>query len=249
MKTWDCMGHFAVAAKGWISREGNAMKLYRASNRGLTWKGIMRIPGISALVFWLTIFSAIPPLSASPTVGTNVDITNDGANQNEPMAAINPLNHNRIIVGYNDYRSGVPGVSWSWSDDGGTGWTFGGSFSLTGYNRAGDPVVAFDSTGTAYFAGLAWNRTSSGLVVDGSIFLAKSGDGGHTFNVFRRIVAAGSGTSYYLDKPWLFVNPANNHIYLAWVRRANYGGVGGPETMTIWFTRSTDGGATFSTPI
>src|SRR3990172_8928848 len=100
------------------------MRLLRAGYRGFSWKRIGGIPGMSALVFWLTIFSASSPLSASPMVGVNVNITNDSANQNEPMAAINPLNHNRLIVGFNDSRSGVPGVSWSWSDDGGNGWTF-----------------------------------------------------------------------------------------------------------------------------
>jgi hypothetical protein len=169
------------------------------------------------------------------------------------MVAINPTDSNKLVCGYNDARTGTDTygdiwrTGWSWSDDGGVTWTHGGIFSHAGYSRGADPLVAFDTTGTAYFAGLAYNYP--GYAADGSIFLAKSNDGGHTFTVFNKIVATGSGTSNYLDKPWLYINPANNDIYLAWAKRVNAFGVGGTESMSIWFTRSTDGGTTFSSPI
>lgn len=196
---------------------------------------------ISALCFPILV-PAAPP---------NVNITNHAAWQNEPMVAVNPQDHDRLVVGYNDNRTGNVAVGWSWSDNGGAVWTHGGTIALAGYTRSADPVVAFDSAGTAYLAGLAFNpdNTPGSLGRDGSIFLAKSNDGGHTFTVFQNIVAAGQGTANHLDKPWLFVNPANNHVYLAWTQRANAWGVGGAESMTIWFTRSIDGGVTFSPPL
>ncbi len=206
---------------------------------------------ILATLLLIATSTLLSSASAIPTVGANVNVTTNTSNQNEPMVAINPTDHNKLVCGFNDERTGVFKAGWSWSDDGGTTWTFGGTFSLPGYSRGADPVVAFDNTGTAYFAGLAYNYQSAyPYVADGSIFLAKSSDGGHTFTVagFPKIVAAGSGTSNYLDKPWLFVNPANNHIYLAWVKRVNVFGAGGTESMTIWFTRSTDGGVTFDPP-
>ena len=180
----------------------------------------------------------------------NVRITNNGWSQNEPMVAINPTNTNKLVCGYNDSRSGNYKVGWSWSDDGGFTWTYGGNFTLTGHTHGADPVVAFDNTGTAYFAGLTynWDNTHS-AGKDGSVFVAKSGDGGHTFNVFSKIIATGTGFTEHLDKPWLYINPANNHIYIAWVKRENAWGVGGTESATIWFTGSTDGGQNFSTPI
>ncbi len=201
------------------------------------------------IFFTLLLLIVSPTISSSvPTVGANVNVTNNSYNQNEPMVAINPTNHNKLIVGYNDYRvNNTTRVGWSWSDNGGTAWTFGGTVLIQGYSYCGDPIVAFDTTGTAYLAGMCWNNP--GNASDGSIFLAKSNDGGHTFMVFQKVVSAGSGTGNYLDKPWLYVNPANNDVYLAWTKRVNAFGVGGTEATTIWFTRSTDGGTTFSAPI
>jgi hypothetical protein len=74
-----------------------------------------------------------------------------------------------------------------------------------------------------------------------------STDSGQTFSI-PHVIAAGSGTTNYLDKPWLYVNPYNNHIYVAWVKRVNlYNAT--TEQMTIWFSRSTDGGANWSSPL
>jgi hypothetical protein len=211
----------------------------------------MNVRTVTKGLFFALAMGFFVPLSAisSPSI-SNVIITNNPSTQNEPMVAINPTDHAKLVVGFIDNRTGSFKVGWSWSDDGGANWTFGGNFSLSGYTLGADPLVAFDNTGTAYLAGLAYNPdVSPSLGKDGSIFLAKSGDGGHTFNIFQKIVAAGSGTSNDLDKPWLYINPANNHIYLAWVKRVNAWGVGGTESTTIWFTRSTDGGTNFSTPI
>jgi len=180
----------------------------------------------------------------------NVRVTDNGWYQNEPMLAINPTNTNKMVCGYNDSRSGNYKVGWSWSDDGGFTWTFGGNFTFSGYTHGANAVVAFDNTGTAYLAGLTynWDNTNS-KGKDGSIFIAKSGDGGHTFNVFSKIIATGTGFTPDLDKPWLYINPANNYIYIAWVRRENAWSIGGVESTTIWFTRSINGGQNFSTPI
>ncbi len=201
---------------------------------------------VALMLISIWAMTGVSPVSAFLTISTNMDVTNNGATQNEGMVAINPLDHQKLVVGYNDYRLGGNAAGWSWSDDGGKTWTFGGDFSMSGYNRGADPVVAFDSTGIAYFAGLAYNQVGTGIE-SGSIFLAKSSDGGHTFNVFQKIVASGSAGSYYLDKPWLFINPANNNIYMAWVKRVP--GYDNPTSMTIMFTRSIDGGTTFSAPI
>ncbi len=170
--------------------------------------------------------------------------------QNEPMVAINPMNYSKLVVGFNDNRSGNYRVGWAWSDNDGANWTFGGNFTFAGYARGADPVVAFDNAGTAYMAGLAYNPdTSPSLGRDGSIFLAKSNDGGHTFTVFKKLVITGTGTATYYDKPWLHINPTNNPIYLSWVRRNNAWGVGGTEATTIEFVRSIDGGGSFSAPL
>lgn len=201
-----------------------------------------------AFVLLITTSLVILPVSAVPIPSLNVDVTGNSYNQNEPHIAINPTDSNKLVVGYNDYRNKkdywlyYPQVGWSYSDNGGATWSFGADVSLASYHYTGDPVVAFESGGNnAYLAGMAWNDQT-----DGSIWIAKSTNGGHSFGT-PTIIAAGSAGNYYFDKPWLSINPANNHIYMAWVKRipdnAN------PTSMTIWFTRSIDGGATFSSPV
>jgi hypothetical protein len=206
---------------------------------------------IVILVAFLVIAANFGIYQVSAPAFTNVNVTNNSSNQNSPMVAINPLNHQKLVCGYNDLRSGVWKLGWSWSDDGGSTWTYGGTFNpLSGYNRCADPNVAFDNTGTAYFAGTDYNYDSvSGRGKDGSVFLAKSNDGGHTFTVFRKIIITGSGYNPDLDFTKMYINQANNNIYLAWTRRMNAWGVTGTEATTIWFTRSTNGGTTFSSPI
>jgi hypothetical protein len=201
---------------------------------------------IFLLVFAISrsLFSQIP----------NIRVTNNCWYQNEPMVAINPTNSNKMVCGYNDSRSGSFKVGWSYSDDGGLNWNDGSNFTFAGYTHGADPVVAYDNTGTAYFVGLTFNFDNSYRVgKDGSVFIAKSNDGGHTFTTFQKIIATGSVFTNHLDKPWLFINPINNHIYIAWVNRAHAWaekrGDPNPEECTIWFTRSTDGGQNFSTPI
>jgi hypothetical protein len=197
-------------------------------------------------------------VSAVPTVSTNINVTNDSVTQNEPNIAVDPLDPNQLVVGYNDNHDAhyANGLGWSWSSDGGSTWTFGGHFTLlTGYTEMVNPIVAFDNAFNVYYCGVIYNyKVTSGprvgLAMDGSIFLAKSDDGGHTFNVFQKIIATGSGFDPDLDRPWMCVNPVNNYVYVAWVRRMNawMGPLGG-EIMTIWVAHSTDGGETFSTPV
>jgi len=207
------------------------------------------------LILFLSVFVGynFQNASAAPTVGANIRVTNLSSNQNEPSVAVNPTNTQKLAVGYNDYSSGgACRLSWSWSDNQGSTWTRGGIFSVSGYSRGGNPIVAFDSAGNCYYAGMVYNpyTTSSGTFSqDGSIFLAKSNDGGHTFSVFQKTVRAGSGVNPSLDRPWMYINPANNYIFLAWTRRDNAWAAYPNQDMTIWLTRSTDGGVTFSNPI
>jgi hypothetical protein len=100
-------------------------------------------------------------------------------------------------------------------------------------------------------AGLTYNPDDAqgSLGRDGSVFLAKSNDDGHSFGVFQKVVFAGAGTASYYDKPWLHINPANDDVNLVWVRRSNAWGIGGTQAMTIEFARSGDGGANFFNPV
>src|SRR5439155_16146433 len=108
--------------------------------------------------------------------GTNVranqDCTNDtspkfpgrGQAQNETAIAVNPTNASNILAGQNDYRRGDATCGADFSFDGGAHWgnvLLPIGFSVPGVDHAaarhywtssGDPSVAFDSSGAAYYA-------------------------------------------------------------------------------------------------
>jgi hypothetical protein len=174
--------------------------------------------------------------------------------ENEPTVAIDPTYPNRLLACFisNAYPQGTVNrlmVLWSYSVDGGTTWTNGGGFIIPNRLHTADPVAAFDSAGAVYVAGIAFDNdtTPGSLGRNGSIWIAKSTSGGRTFAP-PLIVASGSGRSRYFDKPWIHVNPVNGHVYLAWIRRSEAWDVNNEE-MTVEFARSTNGGATFSSPV
>ena len=115
--------------------------------------------------------------------------------QNETTIAVNPTNPNNLIAGANDYRvccdfTGLnDATAWAYSSfDGGQTWgnvqvpgltaETGATGSMKKFDSAGDPVMAFGSDGTAYYANIAFSRVSpvSGIVV------SRSTDGGKTWS-------------------------------------------------------------------
>jgi hypothetical protein len=139
-----------------------------------------------------------------------------------------------IIGGFNDSGSFTAGnhfTGFSRSTDGGVTWTDGGTLPASAAGDAGDPVLARDSTsGTIYFATLGF---TNGNVIQ----VFRSTDNGATW--LAPVNGTPGGASE--DKEWItvdnFVGSGNGNVYLV---ARNFGGGNG-----IYFTRSTDGGATF----
>lgn len=174
---------------------------------------------------------------------------------NEPHIAVNPTNPDNIVAGGNDY--GTPnGDSWCgyyWSDDGGVNWTrglipgypLGPPSVLTGYEGAGDPVIAFDSNGNCYYAGIAFKRINMplrGIGRQSAIFVAKSTDGGKTWPQVSTVFQAISRASFH-DKEWIAVDPDTGYVYVVWAVFTAY------TPSNMFFSRSTDGGQSWSRPI
>ena len=179
----------------------------------------------------------------------NIQVQGSPQNTNEPHIAINPRNPLNIVVGANDYST-PNNDAWCGhysSMDGGRTWEIGlipgyngdpRISPLTGYSGTGDPVLAFDSSGNLYYAGIAFQRTFVGR---SAIFVAKSTDGGRTWPPsLIRIVAQGDGLTTFHDKEWMTVDPDTGFIYIAWASFHLLTGA------TILFARSTDGGNTWS---
>jgi len=177
--------------------------------------------------------------------------------QNEPSIAIDPLNPSDIAAGANDYKLVASGGdAWAGvytSSDAGKTWTnslipgFPGDSTtnvLTGFGAASDPGLAFDAKGNAYYSGIVFNRIN-GVAVDGTLFVSKSTDQGHTWSQ-TVIVSRGSGTSPFDDKPYLTVDRSTGTVYVSWTMFTTSHR---STTGAIEISKSTDGGLTWSSPI
>lgn len=162
------------------------------------------------------------------------------SNTNDPEEGtirINPKNTNQVVAGAN-----IENVFRS--NDGGATWTQ--SILTDPINGVwGDPIVFTDTTGDFYYSHLS-NPPSGGSWVDRIVF-TKSTDGGATW--------WGTGTYTGLngvkvqDKEGIIVNPATNEIYVTWTQFDNYGSTAPSDSSIILFSKSNDGGLTWSTPI
>ena len=216
---------------------------------------------VLAFITLLAISSSILPASASVVrVGKNVNVVPQADRQlAETTVAIDPRNPNTIVAGAQDYNlqscCPITGHRWhgySRSTDDGQTWTrsllpgFPGDTSpqglaspLHGFNLTSDPILAFDSIGNVYYAGIAFQFSAPGR--EGfNVFVAKyTNDGANYFGT--TIIPSGT------DKPWIAVDtsggPHNGNVYVV------YQGIFTGKISGSLFVRSTDGGSTFSTPI
>jgi hypothetical protein len=119
---------------------------------------------------------------------------------NETSIAVNPTNPQNMIGGANDYQLGLnPGGHVSETVlsrahvtfDGGRTWSEYPLNSNSAYQATGDPAVAFDASGHAYYATLGFRFVGPRTAQNPDVLVADSGDSGRTWSVSR--VAAGSG--------------------------------------------------------
>jgi len=191
----------------------------------------------------------------------NVRVTTKGAhtdrNTNEPGIDINPNDPLHIVAGGNDYSTvrGDVWVGYYWTYDGGVSWNrsfipgYDGDISVDGLTSplriysltggTGDPVVAFGPDGEVYMAGIAFERT---MVGPNAIWVARSDDGGETFpssQIYTDIII-GEGIAAFHDKEWIAVCQDTGNVYVTWSWFT------GLSTSQIAFTRSTNGGQTWT---
>src|SRR3954469_12319712 len=151
--------------------------------------------------------------STAANVNTDCETKSVGPH-NETSIAVNPTDPNNIIGGANDYQLGLnPGGHVSEtllsrahvSFDGGHTWTEYPLNSNAAYQATGDPSVAFDADGHAYYATLGFRFVGPLNAQSPDVLVADSGDGGRHWRTSR--IAQGSGvfTSVgdVLDKEWI----------------------------------------------
>src|SRR6266536_2605390 len=199
---------------------------------------------------------------------TDSDLQGRGQAQNETYVAADPLNSHNIVAGYNDYRRGDSTCGISYSTNGGTTWADAtmpnGFVRGTAYGNkpreymegSGDPSVAWDTRGNAYYTCLQFKR-GAGVTEDAdqssAFYVYRStGTKGASWNFTGRPVAehndvAGAG-DFLLDKPLMSVDdgtgsPFRDRIYVTWTTYAADG------TVYIYEAHSADYGEHFSAAV
>jgi len=175
-------------------------------------------------------------LSQYPNVRVSSPLSND---PEEVTIAINPVNAMNLAAGANLRY-------YYYSTDGGFTWTEG--LLTSTYGVWGDPCVVFDAHGDLFYAHLSY-PPPPGYWID-RIVVQKSTNGGQSWS-------AGAGIGYNppknQDKEWLAIDFTNsryrNYIYASWTEFDSYGSSNPLDSSRILFSRSTDGGSTWSTGV
>lgn len=180
--------------------------------------------------------------------GANVNVTQDSRPQVETAIAADPANPDNLVGGVADYRFGDSDAGVAFSFDAGETWSAstlaGINPALGKYDAQGDPAVAAYKDGVFYYSFIDFNRSDD----ENRLGVAKTTDGGATWPTLGVIIDhSGPGSHDFEDKEYIAVDNTggtfDGNVYVTWTRFP----AAGPNL--IMFTRSTDGGLTYSTPL
>jgi hypothetical protein len=188
-----------------------------------------------------------PSPFAAGCPGALHDDTNITGHELEPAIAVNPADSRNIIaawkqdVGPDSTRSDLVASS----QDGGKTWTrttIPGLTVCTGgtADTGSDPWVSAGGDGTVYFSGLAADISTNPPTT--AVVASHSGNGGRVWPSPATVAPPlqGNETDSITGSPRL-----DGHAYMVW---ANFT-FDFPRTNTVEFSRTTDGGRTWSPPV
>jgi hypothetical protein len=208
----------------------------------------------------------------TPVAATAEDADpNDGGGnkqQNEPAVAVDPTDPSHVVASWNEYcdsdrPDGFLGLGFS--TDSGETWVNsltpgypsdtsaeGQQSPLFGHQTQGsDPLLAFNTSGDLYASGIAYNEAKPNNSVIYVTTWAGHPAGGLPYDYLRtaRVGRAGSANGLvagkFTDKPMMEVDRTdsqyNGNVYVCWSRFVGLAG-----RTKIFFSRSTNGGRTFS---
>jgi hypothetical protein len=188
--------------------------------------------------------------------------------QAEEVVVPNPTNSRNLIAGQNDSRIGFNHCGYDWSFDRGKTWgdqipPFYQFVMADGHtaDACSDPTATFDSKGNAYVGGVLFDVGSaasafvvakSNAGIGGAFYHSPDPAGG--FQTYRDtplgVVASDNDPNVFNDKEFIVADstsssPKADNVYATWTRFASTGaGVGAHSP--IYFSQSTNGGATWS---
>lgn len=162
----------------------------------------------------------------------NVLIGTDNS-PNEPTICINPKNPQQVVAGANIdniYHSSDGGETWEQAP------------VSCPWGVWGDPVLGTDTSGAFLFLHLS-NPPSPGNWID-RIVAQKSADGGKTWSSGSFMGLNGTKAQ---DKHWIATDWKSNALYVTWTQFDDYGSMSPTDSSNILFSKSTDGGISWST--
>ena len=185
-------------------------------------------------------------LSAPPD-GAIIELVRGEGYFNEPSIAVNSNDPQQLIAAFQSNATAA------YSRDAGKTWTVAKGTAPSDYRVSGDVSVSFDNRGHAFLCYIAFDKLGTenywarGATRNG-IFVRRSKDGGRTWDKnAATIVAQRTEPGIpFEDKPYIVADynahsPFAGNLYVGWTE----------FTLTktvILFSRSNDGGATWSSP-
>jgi hypothetical protein len=179
--------------------------------------------------------------------GKTFTITPQSGYRNEPSIAVNAKNPSQVVAAYQ-----VPATV-AYSQDGGGSWKIATGTAPKDYRVSGDVSVIYDKRGAAILCYIAFDKLGTinywahGATRNG-IFVRRSPDGGATWEADAHAVIAQPTKPGipFEDKPYIAADNTNSkfagNLYIGWTEFRI-------DESVILFSRSTDGGLTWSTPI
>ena len=165
----------------------------------------------------------------------------------EPSIAINPKNPNQVSAAFQ-----VP-ASIAFSEDRGASWQIAKHTAPENYAISGDVSITYDSRGHAILCYIAFDKLGTSQywahnATRNGIFIRRSLDGGKTWesNAISVDEQPTRKIMPFEDKPYVVADtnpqsPYAGNLYIGWTEFTL-------DKTVILFSRSTDGGLTWSTP-
>jgi thrombospondin type 3 repeat protein len=186
-----------------------------------------------------------PAQVGASTWPANVRVNQDstGNPQAEATLAVDPRDPLHLVAVFWEvisYDPANPGnrqkrLNWAWSRDGGLTWQ---SRRFENDVYSSDPSIVADRDGNFYIETILVPQFP--YDTGSSIGILKSTDGGETF-----VKTADIGLDRSMDVPKMTIDPASGALYVVWT---DFDARRGPNAVRVFFSASTDHGATFTAP-
>jgi hypothetical protein len=193
------------------------------------------------LLFSLLAVAISLPVAAQ-TFSPNIRVNDDGAGRQQMSPQVRVDRQGRIYVVWSDFRTNTEGdIYISSSTDGGMTFSpnrpaYSGGAAISGMQRG--VQFAIDSRGWLH---LVWLEQKG----DMDLFYSRSTDMGATFTAPVRL--SGDSAKHSQDFPSIAIDSSDN-IYIAFIDNRDLMN-GLSKAAQLYFTKSTDGGSSFSQPV